>query len=420
MLTHNCGTSKTITGKRKNLLIIGGGILQYQTIIQASELKLGKILVDGNPDCYCRKSPYFNDDYFIHCSTKDIKGIINKVKQFLKKHRVKIVGVYTQGCDVEYTVACVAKALGLPGIKPESAFACNNKIEMHQRFSEADIPQAKYAVVDNLKQARDKANELGYPCVIKSVDNCGSRGLTVVNSDLQVNTAFFIAQEYSQDKRVLLEEFLEGNEYSVDTIIYKGKLYPAGISDREFIQKDNYAIQTGSLTPSLLPGITQSGMYWIMKLAARALGVDKGAFKGDLIIHNGAIKVLEVTARLSGGFDSQYRKPYSFGVNLIKATMDIAMGKKLDFSDIIPQWFKYSKTFSLFPKPGIVKEIRGLKEAESIPGVMHIFFMVKEGDKIDYKHCADRVVHIVIMGNTLQELRDTQNKVLSTLRIITK
>ena len=66
-----------------------------------------------------------------------------------------------------------------------------------------------------------------------------------------------------------------------------------------------------------------------MERAAFALGVDNGAFKGDLIISDGKPRIIEVTARTSGGFDSQYRKPYSFGIDILKATIDIAAGKDL-------------------------------------------------------------------------------------------
>ena len=98
-------------------------------------------------------------------------------------------------------------------------------------------------------------------------------------------------------------------------------------------------------------------MYEVMQKAASAIGVDKGAFKGDLILVKNKVKIIEVTARTSGGYDSQYRKPYSFGIDMLKATIDIAVGKELDFRDIVPRWAKWSKTLSVFPKPGKIKKI---------------------------------------------------------------
>jgi biotin carboxylase len=407
------------TTKDKNLLIIGGGILQHQTLVECGT-ELGKVLVDGNPDCYCAKSYLFNNDYFVHADIKDPNLVLSQVKKFLKRKRnVKLVGVYTQGCDIEYTVAYVAEKLGLPSIGSEVAFKCNNKIAMREAFDKKQIPQPLHFIAENLIKAGVLAKVMGYPCVFKPVDNCASRGLTIVMNQSEVIDAYYNALNNSKDKKVLIEEFIDGKEYSVDTIVYKGKVYPAGISDRIFQIKEKYAIQDGSLTPSLLPEETQKQIYWIMQDCSDAIGLKWGAFKGDFIIGNN-IKVLEVTARLSGGFDAQFRKPYSFGINLIKATIDLACGKPLDFEDIIPKWFKYSATFTVFPKSGIIKEILGEEELKNIEGIKQVFITKKVGDKIDYKNCADRVIHIIACRNTYNELQETIQKAKETIQFITE
>jgi len=411
-----------ITKKQKALLVVGGGILQHPTLTEANKLGLKTILIDGNPDCYCSCHKFFDKKLFIKGYRTNIDGLVKRVGLFLQQHKdLKVVGVYTQGTDVEYTVAKLAKALHLPGIEPNSTYACNNKIEMHRRFNKFKVPQAVYTTASDIYEAKKIVSLMGLPCVVKPADNCASRGLTIVRKYSDITKAFNLALAYSIDQQVLIEEFLEGKEYSVDTIIYNGILYPAGISDRQFIRKNNYAIQCGSLTPSLLPVVTQSWMYYFMQKAAKAIGITNGAFKGDLILTKRGIKILEVTARLSGGFDSQYRKPYSFGINLIKATIDIATGQPLDFTDIIPKWVKYSSTFTVFPKPGVVKEIKGLNKLYKIPEIKNVFLTVKKGDEIkDYKHCANRVVHIIAVADTYEKLIKIQHKAQRTLQIITR
>jgi len=396
--------------KRPNLLIIGGGVLQHQTLIECSKLDLGKIVVDGDEDCFCARSPYFNNDYFIHASTKDPKEVLSQVKKWLRKHRdVKIVGVYTQGTDVAYTVAYVARKLGLPNIGIDVAYRCNNKVAMRLAFDDAGIPQPDFYCLEK------------YPLVVKSTDNCASRGLTIVKNPIDLDDAIRFAQKHSTDGKYIIEEFIDGEEYSVDTIVYKGVVYPAGISDRVFLPKNDYAIQEGSITPSFLPEDIQERMYRIMQDCADALGVKWGALKGDLIVDvNKKVYVLEVTARLSGGFDSQFRKPYSFGTNLIKATIDLACGKALDFSDLIPKWSKFSQTFTVFPKPGIIKEIRGYEELKNIKGIRKVFITKKVGDRVNYKNCADRVIHIVACRDTYEELQETIKQAKETIQFITE
>lgn len=395
--------------KRPNLLIIGGGVLQHETLLQCNKMGLGKILVDGDPACYCARSPAFNRDYFIHADIKDKELVLSQTKKWLKKHRdVKIVGVYTQGCDCAVTVAYVAKRLGLPSIGDDVAYRTKNKIAMREAFKKTGIPQPNFGVYK-------------FPLVVKPTDNCASRGVTIFKEPDVITGAVINAQKHSTEKSCIIEEFIDGKEYSVDTVVYKGVVYPGGISDRIFLPKDDYAIQDGSVTPSFLPAETQQRMYWIMQDCADALGVKWGALKGDLIVsEDNQIRVLEVTARLSGGFDSQFRKPYSFGINLIKATIDLACGKELDFRDLIPKWNKFSQTFTVFPKPGIIKEIQGEKELWKISGIKQVFITKKVGDKVDYKNCADRVVHIIACADTYEDLQNTIKQARKTIQFITE
>lgn len=405
---------------RDCLIVVGGGILQYATFFETARLGLGVILVDGDRDCYCSNLC----NYFVRASTREPFKATRMVGEFIAEHpNLRIVGVYTQGCDCEVTVSAIAQELGLPTVGVLAARRCNNKIEMRLRFSEYAIPQPDFIYTSDVNEARDIARRLFYPCVFKSVDNCASRGVTIVNYESQVDDAFESALKNSVDQRVLIEKFVHGKEYSVDTIVYKGVCYPCGISDREFTKEDGHAIQTGSLTPSLLPTDKQAEIYGLMERAAKALGVDNSAFKGDIIIDdNGKVLVIEVTARLSGGFDSQYRKPLSYGINLIKATIDICRGKELDYRDIIPRWVKFSKTFHVFPQPGVIKSIEGLDDhghIKGVDGIKKIFVTKKVGDVVEYNNCSDRVVHIIGCADTLEQLRAIEKNAQDTLKFVT-
>ena len=404
------------------LIVIGGGMLQYATFVETANLGIATLLIDGSEECYCRTLC----NHFIRVSTKEPFKINYKVKQFILEHpELKIIGVYTQGADVAFSVACLAEDLGLPSVSSKAARSCTNKIESRILFTQNYIPQPVFFYADNAEKAGQFADKLGYPCVFKAVDNCASRGLTIVRSKEQVEQAFETAISNSIDQQVIIEQFIEGDEYSVDTIVYKGKLYPCGISDREFLAKDEYAVQCGSLTPSLLPMEKQAEIYNVMDNAAKVLGVDNSAFKGDIIIdRQGEVKVLEVTARLSGGFDSQYRKPLSYGINLIKATIDLSLGRGLNFLDIIPKWVKWSKTFTVWPKPGVIKDIQGLDEVghiKNVQGIKKLFWAKHIGDTVkDYRHCADRVVHIIGYADTYDQLNDVQRQVYETLKVVTE
>jgi biotin carboxylase len=407
--------------KRRNdgILIVSGGILQIAALEKAKELGLTTHLMDGSPHCMARDYT----DHFYLVDTKDIAGAKRLARDLQKQG--KISAVYTQGADVEYTVACAARAAGLPGISPAAALNCNAKIRMREILHKHNVDKTTFARASSQQDLHTAVKYVGFPCYIKPSDNSASRGVTRLAGpdDLKNLAGAFqkAAASCFHSKEVIVEAEIPGPEFSVDTVLYRGKLYPAGISDRIFLHKDRYAVQAGSVTPSNLPESVQVEIYRLMEKAAKALGITNGAFKGDLVVDQGEPKIIEVTARTSGGFDSQYRKPYSFGIDILKATMDIARGLQLDPLDLIPRFVKWSKTFSIFPVPGKVKEIRGLRECLAIPGVRQIFLLVRPGDVVEpYTDSAKRSNHIIISADTPDDLSAVEARVCSALEIITE
>lgn len=401
----------------KYLIVVGGGMLQYIAVETAHRMGLKVCVLDmyGN-DAYA--API--SDICFKVSTKDVDGCVKESVDFAKNHNV--VGVYSEGGDNEPTVAAIAEKLNLPNIGYETALNCNNKIRMRQCLAEHNVPGPRFSFAETVEEAIHKAKTFGFPLVVKAVDSSGSRGVQIMYGFEGFQQACENAIKAGNvDKRILLEEYLDGEEYSIDTIVYNGKLYPCGLSDREFDYSNKFAVQTGSVTPSRLPENIQKKMYMLMESAAEAIGVDNSAFKGDLILCGNEPKILEITARLSGGFDSQYRKPYSFGVDLIKATIDMAIGNPLDFRDIIPQWVKFSKTTSPFPKPGKVISVQGLDKIKQMTGVRNVFGSVKVGDIIQpYTSLVSRVMQIVLCADSYEDLITLEKEVLSTLIIETE
>ena len=294
---------------------------------------------------------------------------------------------------------------------------------MRQILSEANVENVRFATAKNIEEAKEAARKVGFPCYVKPADSWACRGVTRITKDEEIEQAFLTALGFCYfTKEVLIEEELVGQEYSVDTILYKGKLYPAGVSDRIFLPKEKYAVHIGSRTPSLLPEGVQKAMYYKMDRAAKAMGVTDGAFKGDLLVdEKGEVKILEVTARTSGGFDSQLRKPFSFGIDMLKATMDIASGLPLDPVDLVPKWVKWSSTISVIHDSGIIVDIQGVENLKKINGVREIYFRSKVGDIVKpLVHSAARTNQIVSSADTLEDLLKIEDKIRETLIIKTK
>lgn len=398
--------------RKKHLMIIGAGLLQVPVIEAAAEMGLATIVTDYDKNAMGLKLA----DYPIIMSTRDVDGTVRVARSF--HQTIPIDGVITAGTDASMTVSAVANALGLPGIKYENAEAASNKIKMRKRLREYEVPIPRFQECWTLDDAIAAFEKLGPPLVIKPADNMGARGVRKITHRSEIKEAFELAKSASPTGAILMEEYMEGPELSIDALIYEGEIHITGVADR-IIEHPPYFIETGHIMPTNLNGNRLSNALEVFKMGINALGINIGAAKGDIKICKDGAKIGEIAARLSGGFMSAYTYPYSTGINLLQNAIEIALGQPP--SSLTPVFNKVSVEKAIIVQPGIVDEISGVDKALSIPGVQEVFIHVKPGDVVSMpKSNVEKSGNIIVVGDTRDEALAIADQALSCIRIITK
>ncbi len=395
--------------QQKSIIIIGAGVLQVPAIKIARELNLFSIVFDYNKEALGMKLA----DLPVIASTRDIDGCVRAAKAVAKNH--KIDAVITVGTDASSTVAAVQAALDLPGNRFEDAYAATNKIKMRQRFAEHNVPQPDFYPVWTYADALEAFNKLPKPVVVKPVDNMGSRGCMKIENEAALQNGFNRAKSASISGEVILEEYMDGPELSIDMLIHDGEIYVTGIADR-IIEYPPFFIETGHIMPSSLPQDQLDNAIDVMKQGIRALNLKMGAAKGDIKVTKDGAKVGEIAARLSGGFMSAFTFPLSSGVNVIKNAIEISLG--MPPSDLKPKWNKVAIEKAFLPGSGIVESIEGLDEALSIDGVKEIFLRAKVGDILaNPTNNLEKAGNVITVADTRDEAIAIANKVIDTIKI---
>lgn len=396
------------------IIIVGAGLLLVPTIRIAKQMGLKTIVTDQSED-----APGFKyADIPLVISTKDVPAHIEMAKEMSKKHNV--VGVFTAGADVEVTVANVAHALGLPGVTPDVAEKCNNKVLTRRILEEAGIKGPVFQEVLSYEEAAEFAKEVGFPIMVKPLDNCASRGMMKAYGVGELELAVDNAKKYSRKEGILVEEYLEGPKQTVEMLAYNDVYHLCSIIDTHYAF-DPYPVETGHNNPTRLSKETQGKLFEFAEKASRIVGINIGAAKVDTILTGKGPMVIEMTARLSGGFHCQYTTPLALGTNDIKAAIDIAIGNPLDIEDITPKFYRWSICRGLFPQPGKVREISGVEEARRIPGVAEIFLLTKEGEVIEpYTDCGKRICYIITVGDSYEKAEKSFEMAKDTIKIRTE
>ena len=400
------------------VIIVGGGILTmpaYQ--IAREELGLGIIAFDQDP-----QTPGMQyADHAVEVSTKDAQGAAKSALKIAKQ--LPIIGVFTCGADVEVTVATIAEALRLPGISIDVAKRCNDKVLMHRHLDAVGFTdKPRYSITHSFDEALAAALAIGFPCVIKPVDNCASRGVQCIDNPNDLLPAFELAASFNinQNLGVLIEQCLIGTKHTVEMIAYDNQWHLLSIIDTHYISA-RWPCEIG-LNTTQMPSREQKRLFDFAVAAAKAIGINYGAHKVDVSRdRSGNIGLIELTARLSGGFHCQYASPLAHGSHDIRAALKLAVGQPLDFEDIRHQWERGAAVRALFPEPGRVISISGDDRARLMPGIKDIFIWTTEGHVVGpYRNSADRCAFVIAEGASPDEAIANAKSAASIITIKTE
>ena len=364
----------------KTLLIISGGVEAAEAAKRAKEMGLFVVVSDINP-----QAPGFA--FADSCLIADVYGAAETAaaaERYSRKIK-KIDGVICVAADAPITAASVAERLGLPGISVETAQIACDKLAMKRRFSDCGVKVPGFQQVHTVQELQRLAVQNGTNLVLKPVDSRGSRGVQRVSQVADLAKAFELARSHSPTERVMVEQYLDGPQVSTESIIVDGRCYTPGFSDRNYEYLEKYApffIENGGDLPSHLPPDIQHKVKDLVARAAAALGVMNGTVKGDIVVHKGEPYVIELAARLSGGFFCTREIPLNTAVDFIGCAIRVALGEKPTAEELTPKHDRAVIQRYAFPKPGKVISVSGAEEAAKIAGVTEVIVTAKPGDVI--------------------------------------
>lgn len=307
---------------KERLAIIGANDFQNQLILKAKKMGYETHVFAWQ----CGDVGEKTADYFYPISIVEKEKILDVCRQ------IKPAGIVSIASDLaSITVNFIAEQLGLVGNGMKCTQVSTNKHLMRQVFEAYDLPSPKSTLVT--AGADSTFSTFHYPLIVKPTDRSGSRGIFKVDSKCQLTTAIKRAQKESFEQKVLVEEYVHGNEYSVEYISWKGKHHFLAIT-KKYTTGAPYFIETGHIQPAYdLSSETEQELKKLVPRILDALGIQYGASHTEVKIDKtGKIKIIETGARMGGdciGSDLVY---LSTGYDFVKMVIDVACGKPPDLT----------------------------------------------------------------------------------------
>jgi len=306
-----------MSSRDTTLMIVAAGPLQVPAFEEARALGCRIVAIDGNASAVGMSMA----DRAWQIDIKQSERILDIARS---EHVAGVTSICTD--FAVRTLADVAAGLGLPGLQPDAALRATDKRLMRRAFAASGVPSPAFAEASDLRSALDRSRELGLPVALKIPRSAGSRGVYRVDTPAQMVAHYEQARRLEPTEDLLVEQWLTGPEVSVEGCCVGRSAHIVQITDK-IVFAGPSPVEAGHTQPSRLPQRTQQAIRQVTVAAIAALGLEDCGFHAELKITGQGPLVIEVAARLGGDRISTQLTPLSTGINLVRAVIDLALGR---------------------------------------------------------------------------------------------
>lgn len=383
--------------ERKAVLIFGVGTLQQSIIQRAKRMGLFTVGIDPLEDAACRGDV----DAYEVVGGQDFEGTCAVVEKY------GINAIVTSATDKPLVMmARVAERYGFPFYSIETAEWSTDKYQMKQRFMEGGIPCAKGRLVKSAKEVDD----FEFPVIVKPRDNSGSRGVKLCRDKLELESAIAEALPFSHLDTVLVEEFIEGNEYSIESLHHDGKNEVIQFTEKKTTPFP-YNVELGHKQPANLTETQKDTIRELISRIAQCMYFEHCPSHTELKINENGIFIIETSPRLGGDYITSTLVPLSTGINMEDQLLKMALGEMVDTQS---GRVDMASGISFFCLPeGVVEYIDPkIYEFVSSTKINKFELKLKEGDEVhQITSSLDRYGEVIIEGKNRKEVDDELRKI---------
>lgn len=394
------------------MMVLGAGILQVPVIKKAREMGVYVIAADDDPEAVGLK-------YADKCIVG--KHLFNLEVMLAVARNEKIDGVIHPCSEVAMnTMGYINEKMELPGIDLRTALRVTNKEKMRRAFERGGAPSPKSFGAVSFESALMAARKIDGAIIVKPSRNSGSRGITKLPtgySEAELKFAVDRAISESRDRSAMIEQFVDGPEFSVEIIVWNKEVNVLQVTDKKTTGAP-YFVELGHSQPSMFPKEIVDTVKQAAVMGVKALQVNNCACHAEVKVLDGQAYIMEIGARLGGDFISTELTHLSTGIDMVAAAINVALGDKPNLEPIAEPQGVAIRYFT--PVPGKVVSIENT-EALNRTDVFDAEIYVKPGDDVrEVKSSLDRSGHVIVAAPTAKEAIQIAEELVNTVKIITE
>lgn len=390
------------------------------SIEKAKELDLQPVFLTNNPERYV--DLHKQGCEIMTCDTNNISKLIATIDHHFKLEEIK--GITTTSEFYIHTVSVLTEKYNLNGNHSYVMGNVRNKASVRELLKHSNVLyQPTYFIIESVESLMGIKDEILFPCIVKPVDDSGSNGVLQCNDfeTLKTQAKELLSIEINvrnQERtgQVLIEELVEGQEYSVETFSYKGSHQVIGIT-RKLVEGAPFFVENGHVFPA--PDIERDSKFiqnGVMEIL-NTLNWEEGPAHIEFKIKDDKIFLVEFNGRLAGGMIPVLIS-YATGLDLVKEQVKAAAGIEPGFHHSLKQYAGIR--FLMSNQAGEVAGITGM-DCTAIPEIKEIKYTVDIGGNVEKATNAyGRFGHIIAVSSDHEKLTKKLNNVMNQIKIEVK
>lgn len=314
----------------KKLLIVGAGELQIPLFKICKNIKDDDIyLLATDRDSNATGFDYVDDYRVIDSLDKE------SIYQYAKENNID--GILTTSEVGLFAVSYVCEKMNLPGVSELAANISNNKYLMREVMKSKGLRVPAYYHINNMNDLEKIVDELTFPIVAKPTNSSGSIGVVFVKSVEELENACKTAFEKSNNSEVILEEYIVGKEYSVETLSQNGEHHIIAITEK-YLNELPYFVEQRHIIPANLSDKQYREIETYVIDFLNACGINNSASHTEIKMTGMGPVIVETGARIGGGQIAADLVPLATGVSMHENIARIALGLKLNIENRIEKY----------------------------------------------------------------------------------
>lgn len=367
---------------------------------------------------------YNNQPAYKYADEYCLVDILDKKKVYELAKKYSAIAVISDECDIATpTIAWVSEKLGKPSIGCKLAELFTNKYQMRVFAKKHGLPTPFFVKCYSCEEATEEFIKFGRKMIMKPLDANSSRGVFSIENEEAIKEHFAEAIKYSKvEKCVLLEEYIEGEEFSVDGMMTDQGYYSMSVAHKKHY-RNNENLDQELIFKYSDPVYDYDMLRLINKKYVEQTGLKFGLTHAEYKynIADDQFYLIEIGARGGGNYISGIINPCVTGIESQELLIEWSLGKKLQgkylrYFDNYKDRCAVMHFFDVEGRQGVLKCINGLDYLNNNKNIKSFFFGYSVGDKVDaVKDGGNRFGYYIACCSSLEELetvqRDVKNKV---------